>query len=69
MLDHIPGRFLRHDSERGFLWEYVCSQCGRLYSERAAEVSVPSLCHGCYIGGETAALERKRRRERRRQRG
>ena len=68
MPDSVAGRFLRHDSERGLLWVYTCPRCGRQFADTTAEVSEPSICHNCYIGGETAALERKRRRERKRNR-
>ena len=56
------GRYLHHSEAKGFIYEYQCERCRRQFRSVAPELSLPILCHGCYIGDKRPPRKRNRRK-------
>jgi hypothetical protein len=50
-MSEIKGEYIRHSTERGFVYKYTCQHCNKPFQDNAPEIVEPVLCHRCSIGG------------------
>lgn len=63
MNETVKGVLKSHTLNRGFVYEYVCADCGGKFKDVAPEVSFPALCHGCYTGQPQWRKRKNRKRK------
>ncbi len=60
-MSDVKGRMVRHCERHGFIYEYNCPRCKKPFRSRAYELSEPTLCHLCYVGGRRGTVRKELR--------
>ncbi len=58
---NIKGKYIKHSTSVGFVYEYTCERCKHPFRSTAPDVNSPALCHGCFVGNHN---ERRRTHQR-----